>query len=480
MSWKARVKEFGMEHVGPRVAGRQPRREALPLSYWNIEASSETSIAIDGVEIAGVIAEHGSPLHVVRGARLDDVCHEALAPLAEGHGAEVFFSYKTNPIAGVLQRIHGHGIGAEVISAYEFWLARRLGVPGERIIYNGPAKSPESIAEAIRQDTMLINANSAGDLKLIEAQAKAVGRPANTGLRVALPGGWGGQFGVRSDVDEVLHLVRFAIESPHLNFVGLHSHRGATMRTRDDVVGYLEGILDYLDGVYERTGWYPSILDVGGSLGCPSSTGIDTKEYRLNRALGTDLLAPDPNECMTIGAMSQEAWRLTEARASHHGVPMPTVVLEPGRALTADTQFLLASVLDVKTDDALPHVVLDAGMNIAESVANEFHQLIPAYAPTAPAEQSYRIVGPICTPADVLYNNWRLPEPSVGDVLAIMDTGAYCVPFSTSFSFPRPAIVELDDKDVRVLRRAETFDDLVARDAAAVEPIITLAEETAS
>ncbi len=480
MSWRAKVKEVGLAHVGSRLAERQPRREPLPLSYWNIDATSDTSIAVDGVDVESLVAEFGSPLHVLRGAHLDAVCAEALAPAKEACGADVFFSYKTNPVPGVLRRIHASGIGAEVISAHEFWLARQHGVPGERIIYNGPAKSPESVAEAIRQDTLLINANSAGDLRMIEEQAKAVGKPANAGLRVALPGGWAGQFGVRWDAEEIVDLVRSARESPHLNFIGLHSHRGATMRTHDDVVGYLEGVLEYVEALYAQTGWYPEILDVGGSLGCPSSTGIATKDYRMNRALGTDVAAPDPSECMTTGAMSREAWRRSNAQADRMGVSRPTVVLEPGRSLTGDTQILLASVLDVKTDDALAHVVLDAGINIAESVANEFHQLIPAYAPLAPAEQNYRIVGPICTPADVLYNNWRLPTPAVGDVLAIMDTGAYCVPFSTSFSFPRPAIVEVESGRSRLLRRAEAFEDIIARDEVTTGSATVLADDFAS
>ena len=79
----------------------------------------------------------------------------------------MFSSYKTNPVPGVLARLHGHGVGAEVISPYELWLAMRLGVPGERIIYNGPAKSPASIRAAIRHGALLVNANSVSEARLI-------------------------------------------------------------------------------------------------------------------------------------------------------------------------------------------------------------------------------------------------------------------------------------------------------------------------
>ena len=93
-------------------------------------------------------------------------------------------------------------------------------------------------------------------------------------------------------------------------------------------------------------------------------------------------------------------------------------------------------------------------MNIAEPVPNEYHQLVSVSRPGAPATTAYRLAGPICTPADVLYNHWRLPPLAPGHVLAIMDTGAYFVPFSTTFSFPKPAIVIQDGDERHGLRRA--------------------------
>ena len=140
------------------------------------------------------------------------------------------------------------------------------------------------------------------------------------------------------------------------------------------------------------------------------------------------------------------------------------VVLEPGRALTSSSQLLLASVVDVKDDGPLAHAVLDAGINVAEPVRTEFHQLFSVNAPSAPANTPYRLAGPICTPADVLYHNWRLPDLSPGHVLAVIDAGAYFVPFSTAFSFPKPAIVMEEDGRIVVCRRAETFADVVALD----------------
>jgi diaminopimelate decarboxylase len=154
-----------------------------------------------------------------------------------------------------------------------------------------------------------------------------------------------------------------------------------------------------------------------------------------------------------------------EAHARGCGVARPRILLEPGRAAMADAQLLLARVAQLRDpEDGLTWAVLDVGINAAESVRSEWHQLYALEArPGAPLRR-YRLTGPSCMQGDLLYPAWRLPELRPGDGVAIMDAGAYFVPFSTDFSFPRPAVVRLDGGEVRVLRRGETFDDLVALD----------------
>jgi diaminopimelate decarboxylase len=145
----------------------------------------------------------------------------------------------------------------------------------------------------------------------------------------------------------------------------------------------------------------------------------------------------------------------------------PRVFLEPGRAITSDAQLLLTRVAALKEGDDTTFAILDAGINVAESCRSEYHEILPLTArPDAP-ERLYTLVGPICTPSDTLRWAVRLPELRVGDTLAIMDAGAYFVPFSTAFSFPRPGIILVDDGRVTSLRRAETFDDMLKLDTIA-------------
>lgn len=461
-------KRVAKEQIGPWVAARQARRSDLPMAGWNLSTGTDHHLHLAHVDLVALGREHGTPLHVVDARRLRDAARAAIAPALAGDGADIFYSYKTNPVPAVLARLHTEGIGAEVISAYEFWLARRLGVPGSRIIYNGPAKSDESLREAIRADTLLINANSLSELDRIIVIAGELGMVANVGIRVSLPGMWGGQFGVASWSPQVDEAVRRAQGSSAVLLRGLHVHRGGTIRTEASWRDHVDQTVGFCEQLVERTGWWPEIIDLGGSLACPTSQVIPNREFRMNRALGTDLIPPDPATAISIARASEIAHDVVTLRSS--GRPVPRLIQEPGRALTASTQLFLTSVLDVKDDLQPTHLILDGGRNMCDPLPYEFHQLVSANHPDSVANTAYRLVGPICTPADVLYYHWELPPTSVGDMLAVMDTGAYFIPFSTAFSFPRPAIALVDGHSVSIVRAAEQFEDLIARDVDETSP----------
>jgi diaminopimelate decarboxylase len=459
-----RVKELVRTRVGPVVARRQPTRVDLPHATWGLSIGSNGTLWSGDVDLQELARDRGTPVHLVRADRLDRNAAAVRSTHGRSVDVDVFYSYKTNPVPAVLQRLHGPGIGAEVISPYELWLALRLGVPAERIIYNGPAKSPDSIRTAIERGVLLINANSASDASVITRLAGEQGKAVNLGLRINLPDMWGGQFGIASDSPQVVDTVQRALADPFVELRALHFHRGLTIRDGEAMRQHLELILDFCDTLRAQTGWHPDVLDVGGSLACPTVAPIPTRQFRLNRALGADLLPPDPRATLGLGDATRLASKVVTDHFDERDLRAPRLVIEPGRALTSDTQLLLTTVLDVKDDGDLVHAVLDAGVNVAEPVRNEFHQLFSVSAPNERATTPHRLVGPICTPADVLYNNWRLPRLEPGHVLAIMDSGAYFVPFSTSFSFPKAAIVMQDGGNVVTCRRSESFDDLMALD----------------
>ncbi len=459
------IKQGIKRMLGPIIKRRSPKRTDLPPSLWRLERNDGGVLALDGRPLHDLIERYGSPLHVVDARKLNQNVADFLAvPHQAASGCEVYYSYKTNPVPGVLQHMHGRGVGAEVISEYELWLALKLGVALEQIVYNGPAKSPASLRLALEQEIGLLNFNHVEEIAPFAALARQLGKRPRVGVRVVVPGGWSGQFGTPVTGGAALRAFAQALQHPELNVVALHAHGGYEISTAEQVRRYVGEVLAFADELHAQLGVNLEIVDFGGSLACATTRHFEPREVRLNQWWGCDLVPRAPESVLSIREYVALIQSLVEAHYRQVGRAVPRIFLEPGRAMTANTQMLLCRVMSIKVADEITYAVLDAGVNVAEPVRNEYHQLFTVAAPRTRGTRPYHLVGPICTPMDVLYPHWELPELAVGDALAIMDSGAYFVPFATSFSFGQPAIAMLDNGEHRLLRRAETFDDMVALD----------------
>jgi diaminopimelate decarboxylase len=442
------------------------RASQLPPEHWGLERGPQ-GLRLQGLNLNDLAEKYGSPLHVVNAERLRRNALQYLAaPSRNTPAAEVFYSYKTNPVPGVLAELHRAGLGAEVISHYELWLALRLGVPAQRIVYNGPVKSTPSLELAIEQGIQLININHREEIAQVARVARTLGRRPRVGLRVTVGRGWSGQFGTPVAGGQALAAYREALDTGVLEVVALHAHRGGMLRTADEVLEFLEPALAFSDELSARLGLELEVLNLGGSLAVPSVRGLSERELRLNRSFMRELSAPELASSLSIGEYTRLVAECVVAHYRTRGRALPRVFLEPGRSVTSDAQLLLTRVQSIKAEGERRYAILDAGINLAESCRSEYHQWFMATPAHNSREQSYALAGPICTPGDTLRWAIRLPTLRSGDCLAIMDAGAYFVPFSTSFSFPRPAIVMVDGGNVHSLRRAETFEDVVRLDHA--------------
>jgi len=461
----ALVKQQIKRTIGPVIKRRSPTRTDLPTSLWRLERNNHGMLALDGIPLHDLIERYGSPLHVVDAHKLDQNIADFLAvPEGAASSCEVYYSYKTNPVPGVLQHMHERGVGAEVIGEYELWLALKLGVAPKQIVYNGPAKSPASLRLALEHEIGLLNFNHVEEIAPFAALARHLGKRPRVGVRVVVPGGWSGQFGTPIAGGAARRAFAQALQHPELNVVALHAHLGYQISTAKQVRRYVREVLAFADELHVQLGVNLEILDFGGSLACATTRHFEPPEVRMNQRWGCDLVPRPPESVLSIREYVALVTSLVEAHYRQAARAVPRIFLEPGRAMTANTQMLLCQVQSIKAADEITYAVLDAGVNVAEPVRNEYHQLFTVDAPRTASMRPYHLVGPICTPMDVLYQHWELPELAEGDALAIMDSGAYFVPFATSFSFGQPAIVMVDGGEHRLLRRAETFDNMVALD----------------
>lgn len=443
---------------------------------------------LDGHDLVALAEEHGSPLYVASARTLRERCGEMAAAFRDyPRDVQLHFSYKTNPVAGVLQVLHACGVGAEVVDGYELWLARRLGVPPERIVFNGPNKTAGELREAVDAGAGLVVVDHLAELERLEAAAAEGGRAQPIALRVcpgvtprrvnfsSVTGSRRNQFGLDLRSGELDAAIARAVRSPHLRLRGMMAHIGSGIH---DLASFRAAVARVLDAqaAAHAAGAAPDLIDLGGGLGVRCSYEFTTLEMLAYLGLGR---LPRPRPCGPADLVARYAGVLTEAitrGCARRGIPVPDLVLEPGRALVSDAQVLLLTVGAVRErPGAGRFAVADGGaMTVSMMFMSEYHALLLANR-EAPLEGRTSLFGRLASPMDVVYRNCPLPRLAPGDIVAVMDAGAYFTSTATNFGGPRPGVVLVDGTAGTLVRRRETFEDLARVELALGAPSVTAA-----
>lgn len=440
-------------------------RERLTERLWDCRVDSSGVLEIGGVRTTDLAQQFGTPLHVVHVDRLRRN-YEGFVGAFSGSKARVRLgtSYKTNPVPFVLGKLHEWGTLAEVISHFELWLALRLGVPGDRIIFNGPAKSAESLRTAVENEVELINLDSFGELDDLAAICASVRRRQKVGLRVTTGVGWSSQFGFAIEGGHAFRAMEAAAQAEHLEPVGLHLHLGTGLSSIETYVRGITEVLDFARRVNRELGLTIRVLDFGGGFGVPTTRGKDEWDDRMQH-LGMPVRAAVPATTPPPSDYAEHIVPLVNSYLGEFGIDDGELIFEPGRAITASAQTLLLSALRVKNaGGATPVVILDGGKNLCTPLAWEFHEIHPASQMLVEDLLSQNLYGPLCHPHDIVALNKRLPLIAPGDLLAVMDAGAYFIASQTNFSNPRPGIVAVENGVATCVRMPEQFADIVRLD----------------
>ena len=207
-------------------------------------------------------------------------------------------------------------------------------------------------------------------------------------------------------------------------------------------------------------------LDVGGGYGTPGHydmTGLALLMYQVMNKMPSP---PRPDNCPTFDDFAQIITDTVKQGCNEYNLPQPTLILEPGRRITGDTQVLLLRVGGIKERAGVGSLVITDGGMVSTSLMffAEYHKVFVANKMNATNTVKYNVFGRVCTTADLLYKGITLPSLEEGDVLSVMDTGAYFVSTSSNFSYPRPPVLMVKDGEVRVIRERENYEDLLRKD----------------
>ena len=450
-----------------RSLKNQQKTGSQDLGLWGLSLNEKSHLAVNRVDTLDLLSTYGSPLLVVnRRKLLEDATSIQNAVKRCSQGSRVVYSYKTNCIPGILKEIHGVGIGAEVVSPYELWLAEQLKVPGEEIVYNGVNKTEESLVRAIELGVLSINVDCLPEIERIAAVARRLKKKARVGIRLGFLDKT--QFGLEIESGEAMEACRrISRHSDCLELNTVHFCVASNVKDSWTHRHFAQKSLEFIHALKAQVGTAIHHLDLGGGVGVPTSKNMDGVEYGLYRLFGSLPEPPDPAAFEDINTFVRSISGAVKESCARLNLQTPALILEPGRFVTSRCEFLLSTVLTVKEKSRGPKfAITDAGrLSLTFPCDFEYHSVFPADQGGRLKKELYHVMGRICTSADWMVKNIYLPQLREGDVLATMDAGAYFSSYSSNFAFPRPAIVMVyDNSDVEVIRQAESFEHLVALD----------------
>jgi diaminopimelate decarboxylase len=442
-----------------------PQNDSISPETWGMSVGTNGHLFVQSCDTVQLATRYGTPLHVIDKEKLASNYYEFFRGFRTNYSkVEVAYSYKTNPLPGVLKVLHEFGASAEVISPFELWLAFKLGVIPDKIIYNGPGKSEESLEMAIRHNIKLINVDGPSEIEIIGRLSRLFAHEQQVGVRVITSVGWSGQFGFDIGSGAAVEAFRQMQKFKRVVPCGLHFHLGTGLKNVGTYLQAIAQLLDFAAHLRSNLGIEIKYFDIGGGFGVPTVRPYTLIETAL-RSNGYTPQGRYDSPSPTVDNYSSAITELFRKRLRRPEQQQPLLILEPGRAITSSAQTLLLRVLATKTrKDGKTIAILDGGKNIALNTGWEHHHFFPASRMHAPFNQTCGLYGPLCHPDDCLYTTLEFPAVQPNDIIAIMDAGAYFISNQMNFSFPRPSAVLVEKGQHQLIRGRESFQDLVRLD----------------
>jgi diaminopimelate decarboxylase len=417
------------------------------MNKYGTQTLAPPVIEIDGVPVKDLAEQFGSPLFVLSEKKIRQNQQNAYRIFKTRYPKVQFaWSYKTNYLNAVCSVFHQEGSWAEVVSEFEYDKARKLGIPGDKIIFNGPDKSESALTKAITEKAK-IHVDHFDELyTIIELAEKLKIKPV-LAIRVNMDTGvypkWD-RFGFNYENGEAWQAIRRILANKNLYLSGLHTHIGTYMMSAEAyrlAAAKLATLAKSIEDQYDHMIDY---IDMGG--------GFASHNTLHGQYLPAEEIVPSIEEfadAITSGLFS----------VNFKGSNLPTLFLETGRALVDDAGYLISTVLANKRLSAGKRaVIVDAGVNILFTSFWYKHKISPAQESGQYTEDS-ALYGPLCMNIDILRESVTLPVLKKGDRLVVHYAGAYNMTQWMQFITMRPKVVMImEDQSVQIIRNEENLE----------------------
>ena len=430
-----------------------PFSELLPITS---ALSADGHLEIGGCGVPALVEEFGSPLYVYDETTVRAMCREFVGGFSseypDSHASYSMKAFASPALAGILEE---EGLGMNVVTGGELAVAKAAGFPPGRLIFHGNNKSTAELEEAVDYGVGRIAIDGEHEIDLLDRIAGERNVTQTVWLRVSpsvdphthmltTTGVLDSKFGFPIETGQAEDAVRRAAAAPNLDLAGLHFHLGSPIFELEAYSAAVHYVLEFAARMRD--------------------TGLELLEFSPGGgfAIGYEPESPPP----TIAAYARQIARAVRAGCDAHSLAEPRLAVEPGRAIVGRAGVAVYTIGAIKVIPGVrTYVTVDGGMadNIRPALYDARYSVINATRPLDAATETVTVAGKFCESGDVLARDVKLPPVRPGDLLAVPASGAYCVPMASNYNMAaRPAIVMVREGHARLIRRRETYDDLLA------------------
>ncbi|MBO1335672.1 diaminopimelate decarboxylase [Streptomyces sp. VRA16 Mangrove soil] len=437
-------------------ASPAPAVGAEDLSVWPASAAEPRpgELSVGAVALSAVAERFGTPVYVLDEGEVRRRCRSYRALFPE---AEIHYAAKAFLCRAIARWMDEEGLGLDVCSAGELELAVAAGFPAHRIVLHGNAKTPHDLHEALRYGVGRIVIDSPSEIARLAAAVGPQGRQ-RVMVRVVPGISAGGHDKIRTGTEDqkfglsvsdgyAQHAIARILDQPQLELTGLHCHLGSQITDVKPFLSAVRRMVGLMARLHEQHGLLLPELDLGGGHGVayrPGEPALDL--HRLARRVRAEL---------------------SEACAAA-GLPVPRLIIEPGRAIAGPSGVALYRVVSVKRTGGRTFVAVDGGMSDNPRPALYGVRYAPRLVGRAgsAARTPMTVVGRHCEAGDVVAADAPLPDDlRAGDLLAVPVAGAYHLSMASDYNMVgRPPVAAVRDGRARLLVRRESLEDLRGRD----------------
>ncbi len=432
--------------------------ESKPVFPITADVNDDSHLTIGGIDSLDLLAEFGSPLYVFDEVTLRSMCRQFVEEFAARYPkTKTLYASKAFVNPAIVRLVVEEGLGMDVVSAGEVAVAKAGGADPAGLYFHGNNKTPEELDYALDQEVGRFVIDSFHELDLLNEKARARGMSQDVLLRLSpsvdphthvmtTTGILDSKFGFSIETGDAATAIRQALDASNLNLIGIHFHLGSPIFELEPYSIAVDAILTYL-APFRDEGLVLEEFSPGGGF-----------------AIGylRDRLPP------SVGDYAEAITTAMKARCADLGFGEPTLVIEPGRSIVGRAGVALYTVGAIKDIPTVrKYVSLDGGMgdNIRPALYDAAYEAVVANRMDAPSVETVTLAGKYCESGDVLVKDVKLPRIESGDVIAVPASGAYAPSMASVYNLnPRPAMVMANNGQARLIRRRETFADMMLQD----------------